>query len=352
MDLVAALEAGPARVEAAGPVELLDPRRHRDEVRLLVAGPDRPIEHAAFADLPAYLGRGDVVVVNRSATLPAALDATLDGNPVRVHVSSAVPGSSRRLVELRRPDGTGSAPYASGAGDGVVVVLPGGGEATLVVARLRSGKAPRLWEAELRLPLGLADYLHAYGEPIRYGYVSRPWALASYQTIFARFPGSSEMPSAGRPFSWRLVRRLRAKGVVVTGVTLHAGVASLERDERPTPEPFAIPAAAARLVNCARAGGKRVVAVGTTVVRALESATDETGRVRATAGTTDLVIERGRELRIVTGLLTGFHEPDASHIELLAAVGGDSVVRASYAEAVARGYLWHEFGDLHLLLRA
>ena len=351
MDLVAALEAGPARVEAAGPIELLDPRRRRDEVQLLVAGPDRPIEHARFTDLPAYLAPGDVVVVNTSATLPAALDATLDGGPIRVHVSSAVPDSSRRLVELRRPDGTGSAPYATGASNGIVV-LPGGGEAQLVVARLRSGKAPRLWEADLRLPLGLVDYLQVYGEPIRYGYVSRPWALESYQTIFARFPGSSEMPSAGRPFSWRLVRRLRAKGVAVTGVALHAGVASLERDERPAPEPFAIPAAAARLVNRARAGGKRVVAVGTTVVRALESATDAGGRVRGVMGTTDLVIERGREVRVVTGLVTGFHEPDASHIELLSAVGGDNVVRASYAEAVARGYQWHEFGDLHLLLRA
>lgn len=335
--------------EAAGPIELLEPGRERDEVRLLVTSDGAELAHTDFVDLPEFLSAGDVIVVNDSATLAAALSAQLDGRRLRLHVSSAVPATSRRLVELRLPEGLGSAPYGSAkAGD--IVRLPGAGRAVLAAPRLRAGKPPRLWEAELVLPSALHEYLAAYGEPIRYGYVSRAWGLDAYQTIFARVPGSSEMPSAARSFSWRLVRRLRARGVSIVSLTLHTGVASLESDEEPTPEPFHIPRATAKAVDDAHRAGKRVIAVGTTVVRALESAMNGNGRVEAADGVTDLIIERDRSVRSISGLLTGFHEPRASHIKILQAVAGENAVARSYVAAAHNGYRLHEFGDVHLLM--
>jgi S-adenosylmethionine:tRNA ribosyltransferase-isomerase len=335
--------------EAAGPIELLEPGRERDEVRLLVTSERAELAHTDFVALPDFLSAGDVIVVNDSATLAAAVRAQLGRLRLRLHVSSAVPGTSRRLVELRLPEGLGSAPYAS-AKTGDIVRLPGSARAVLRAPRPRAGKPPRLWEAELTLPSELHEYLASHGEPIRYGYVSRAWGLDAYQTIFARIPGSSEMPSAARSFSWRLVRRLRARGVSIVSLTLHTGVASLESDEEPTPEPFHIPRATAQAVNDARREGKRVIAVGTTVVRALESATNRAGRVEAAEGVTDLIIARDRDVRSISGLLTGFHEPHASHIKILQAVAGENAVVRSYRAAADNGYRLHEFGDVHLLM--
>jgi S-adenosylmethionine:tRNA ribosyltransferase-isomerase len=335
--------------EATGPVELLELRRSRAEVRLLVTSAQGQIAHADFPDLPEFLRPGDVIVVNDSATIPAAVSAQLNGRRLRLHVSSPVAGTSRRLVELRLPEGIGSAPYGSArAGD--IVRLPGAAHAVLVTPRLRSGRPPRLWEAELMLPRSLHKYLRLYGEPIRYGYVSHPWSLDAYQTIFARVPGSSEMPSAARPFSWQVIRRLRDAGISVVPLTLHTGVASLESDEEPYPEPFSIPRTTAKTINTAHEGRHLVLAIGTTVVRALESALDRKGRVKPANGVTDLIIEPDRRIRSVDGLLTGFHEPEASHIKILLAIGGADAVSRSYVSAVHAGYKWHEFGDVHLLI--
>jgi S-adenosylmethionine:tRNA ribosyltransferase-isomerase len=340
----------PALNEAAGPVELLEPGRERDAVRLLVSSADDgAVSHREFVDLPDLLDAGDVVVVNDSAVIPAALPAELHGEELRLHVSSAVGGTARRLIELRIPEGLGSAPFTAAAA-GHVVRLPADASATLVAPRLRSGKPSRLWEAELSLPGELYSYLKVHGEPIRYGYVSRPWPLDAYQTIFARVPGSSEMPSAGRPFSRRVVERLREKGVIVASITLHAGVSSLERDEQPSPEPFSVPRATAEAVNTAHASGRRVIAVGTTVIRALESTVDRAGSVEPAEGVTGLVVEACREIQSVSGLLTGFHEREASHLKLLDAVAGADAVAQAYTAAVDEGYAWHEFGDVHLLM--
>jgi S-adenosylmethionine:tRNA ribosyltransferase-isomerase len=180
--------------------------------------------------------------------------------------------------------------------------------------------------------------------------VPDPWPLSAYQTVFARHPGSAEMPSAGRPFTDRIVTRLVTAGVLVLPVLLHTGVASPEAHERPYPEPFEVPAATARAVTAARAAGGRVIAIGTTVVRALESAAGPDGLVRAASGFTDLVVTPERGVRVVDGLLTGFHEPTASHRDLLAAVAGPDLLAACYAAASAAGYRWHEFGDANLLL--
>jgi S-adenosylmethionine:tRNA ribosyltransferase-isomerase len=209
---------------------------------------------------------------------------------------------------------------------------------------------PRLWIARLELPEPLLDYLAAHGLPIRYRYVPDEHPLAEYQTIFAAEPGSAEMPSAGRPFTHELVTELAARGVLLAPVTLHTGVSSPESHEPPYPERFHVPAATARLVNAVRGWGGRVVAVGTTVVRALETAAREDGTLERAEGWTQLVITPERGLRAVDGLLTGWHEPGASHLQLLDAVAGRELVADSYRTALEQGYLWHEFGDVHLIL--
>ena len=314
----------------------------RDAVRLLVGSPEG-VSHHRFTDLPELLPPGDVLVVNRSATRPAALD--VPGTDLVLHVSTRRPGGGW-LVELRRRDGSSTVPYPGGSA-GEQWALPGGGSVTLR-SHYRGG---RLWEADLVVG-PVHRYLHAHGRPIRYGYVERDWPLPVYQTVFATRPGSAEMPSAARPFTTDLVTRLVTAGVVVAPVTLHTGVASLESSEPPYPEWYEVPPVTARLVNEARRAGGRVVAVGTTVVRALESAAAPDGSVHPGSGWTDLVVTPERGVRVVGGLLTGFHEPRASHLWLLAAVAGEELVAHCYAEAAAAGYRWHEFGDLNLLLPA
>jgi S-adenosylmethionine:tRNA ribosyltransferase-isomerase len=315
----------------------------RDEVRLMVARADEPLVHARFLDLPRFLRAGDLLVVNESATLPAALRATrADGTAVELHLSTPEPAVARRrerwIVELRR-----GGERFRGARGGERLALEGGGRALLVAPYLSAG---RLWVARLDLPVPLHDFLAAYGAPIRYAHQPRDWPLADHQTIFARAPGSAEMPSAGRPFSPRVLARLPA-GVGVASIKLHTGVSSLERGERPYPERYEVPPETAARVNAAR----RVIAVGTTVTRALETVAAPDGSVSPGRGWTSLTITPERGVRAVDGLITGWHEPDASHLLLLEAVAGRALVERSYAAALAGGYRWHEFGDSHLLLR-
>jgi S-adenosylmethionine:tRNA ribosyltransferase-isomerase len=314
----------------------------RDEVRMLVATRDG-LAHSQVRDLPAHLRAGDVLVVNSSATLPAALPAALaDGTTLALHLST--PDAARRwVVELRR-DGER---FAAGRA-GETLALPGAATATLLAPYLAGA---RLWLAELdTVGEPLLDYLARHGAPIRYGHVPRAWPLAAYQTVFALHPGSAEMPSAGRPFTPELVTALVARGIAVAPLVLHTGVSSLEAGEAPYPEHYAVPAATARTVNAARAAGGRVVAVGTTVVRALETVARADGAVEPGAGWTHHVVTPEAGARAVDGLLTGWHEPDASHLLLLEAVGGRALVAASYAAALRCGYRWHEFGDVHLVL--
>jgi S-adenosylmethionine:tRNA ribosyltransferase-isomerase len=314
----------------------------RDGVRMLVATPDR-LTHHRVHELPTVLHPGDLLVVNTSATLPAAV--RLLGDERRVHVSTQLDDGDW-VVEVRRADGHGPDTAVSA----VTLRLPGG-----VRLRLR-GRHPssesRLWRAT---PLPATDrtpYLLQHGESISYSYVEGDWPLTDRQNVYADVPGSAEMPSAGRPLTQRLLVRLMARGVVVAPVVLHTGVSSQEGHEPPQPEPYVVPAAAARLVTSTRDAGRRVVAVGTTVARALESAADADGRVQPTAGWTSLVLGPDRPARVVDGLLTGLHRPEASHLDLLRAVAGDRLVRRAY-DAVGHGprrYLWHEFGDTMLFL--
>ena len=336
----------------------------RDGVRMLVTGPGaRDVRHATARDLPEFLRAGDVLVVNESATISAALDGwrSLPGGGdelIALHLSSPVPPADddrRWVVELRRPTVDGTRPLLD-ARAGERIHLRGGGAATLV--RAFDGGRPnglpngsvRLWEAELSCPGGVIPYTTRFGTPIRYAYVRQEWPLSAYQTIFAVEPGSAEMPSAGRPFTADLVRRLERRDVPVVPIVLHTGVASLESGEPPYPERFRISPQAARAVNDARARGGRIVAAGTTVVRALETVAADDGTLRAGAGWTDLVVTPDRGVRAVDALITGFHEPRASHLAMLEAVAGRDHLVTAYRVALEQGYLWHEFGDIHLII--
>ena len=310
----------------------------RDQVRLLVSHyRDDRLEHARFDDLPRFLEPGDLLVANDSATLPAALTARRqDGSAMALHLSTRLPGGLW-VVEPRQVT---VAPVE-------VLSLPGGGSATMLAPYVGSS---RLWVARLDLPLPFLDYLARWGRPIAYPYVPERWSIELYQTVYASEPGSAEMPSAGRAFTPDLLARLAQAGIGFMTLTLHTGVASLESHERPYEEPFTVPQATADAVQAARLAGRRVIAVGTTVVRALESAADADGRVIATRGWTDLVITPERGVRVVDGLLTGFHEPEASHLDMLSAIAGRGHLDLAYRAAVEARYLWHEFGDLHLIL--
>jgi S-adenosylmethionine:tRNA ribosyltransferase-isomerase len=325
-------------VEAAEPPEVRG--RSRDDVRLLVGRRGSgAVSHHRFDELPSQLREGDVLVVNTSATLPAAVPVPDDD--LAVHFSTAW-HDGQWIVELRRA----GAPYRDAVA-GACYPLRGGGA---VVLR-RPYSPGRLWIADPHLGgLGVVEYLARHGAPIRYRYVPRPWGIEYYQTVFGREPGSAEMPSAGRPFTDALVTRLVTSGVAVVPILLHTGVASPEAHERPYPELFAVSRATAATVNQRRADGGRVIAVGTTVVRALESAVTPDGQVRAASGRTELVVTPERGVRVVDGLLTGLHEPEASHLDMLAAIAGQPLLDACYQQARSAGYRWHEFGDLNLLL--
>jgi S-adenosylmethionine:tRNA ribosyltransferase-isomerase len=374
----------PGELSARAPAEARGLRR--DAVRMLVGRRSgMELSHHTVADLPQVLSPGDLLVVNNSGTIPAALQGALaDDTPVAVHVSGARPGTGgEHLVELRRPHAGSSVPYAankasaeiafseaSPARPGLQVTLPGGASLVLTAAFTQ-----RLWYARFRFPsrggkpgarpvtspagasgpslAASADpmrgYLARHGKPIRYSYVDRDWPLSAYQTVFSVEPGSSEMPSAARPFTPELVAALVARGVLIAPITLHTGVASPEAHEAPYAERYRVPESTARLVNHVRDAGRRVIAVGTTAVRALESAADEHGQVAAADGWTELIITPQRGVRAVDGLLTGWHEPRASHLLMLEAVAGRPLLDLCYAEAIRERYLWHEFGDVNLL---
>lgn len=378
----------PRELEASSPREARG--LARDEVRMMVSRIDTDeILHTSFRALPQLLEPGDVVVINTSRTLNAALDGRRSGGErVEVHLSTHL-DDDVWSVELRRPSAHGSLPMLDAVpGETIVLAesvhlkllaphgrsLPGAftardaesarpvasaydnhdathGAAAKHFDPTQRADGVRLWRARLELHEPFESYLERNGRPIRYGYVSERWPMDYYQNVYAIEPGSAEMPSAGRPFTTDMITRLVASGVLLVPLVLHAGVASLESHESPYGEYYRIPDATARVVNDARAHGGRIVAIGTTVVRALESAADRRGIVHEREGWTDLVITPNRAMRVVDALLTGMHESSATHLAMLEALAGRSHVLMAYREALNERYLWHEFGDVHLLLR-
>jgi S-adenosylmethionine:tRNA ribosyltransferase-isomerase len=324
----------------------------RDQVRLLVL--DRRsgrVEHTRFDRLEDYLRPGDLLVFNSSRTLPAALDGcAAEGGPcVEVRLAEHIPDDSWLALLVCR----GGDPFGCGLCGGMRLAFPEGLSAQV---HERDRHIPRLWQVRFsRTGAELIDLLYRIGRPVRYEHVSQPWGLDYYQTVYAREPGSAEMPSAGRAFTWRLLFGLQRQGVETAHVVLHTGLSSYLDDDLDSQHPaseeeYLVSAAAAAKVNRARAAGRRVIAVGTTVVRALESAAGRDGRVRPGHGYTRLHVTAVHPLRAVDGLLTGLHEPEASHLDLLAAFLPAERIRTAYEEAVRRRYLWHEFGDLNLIL--
>jgi S-adenosylmethionine:tRNA ribosyltransferase-isomerase len=346
----------PAALEATEPPEARGLRR--DDVRLLVSDVAKDsIEHARFRDLPRWLSAGDLLVVNTSGTLNAALSATTDtGDTFELHLSTRLPGGFW-TIEVRQPGEKASLPYGSGRA-GMTFKLPDNGRVTLLApypltASLHSPS--RLWMAAIDIPGEIHAYLGRHGFPIRYSYVKRPWPGAMYQTVFATEPGSAEMPSAGRPFTPELVTTLVSRGVQVAPLLLHTGVGSLECHEPPYEEFYRVPIDTADRVNAARRAGRRIIAVGTTVVRALETVTSERGITAPGEGWTDLVVTQDRPSRSINGLITGLHEPRATHLAMLEGIvarfpDGSRHLERAYAEARHAEYLWHEFGDSHLIL--
>lgn len=335
----------PVRLEASEPPEVRG--LGRDQVRLLVAWRHgRDLAHTTFRNLADFLTPGDLLVVNNSATLPAALGARgPDGTALELHLSSRI-HADLWVVEPRLAARPASLPYRDGKA-GMALGLPGRAQADLLAPY---GTPGRLWVAALHGAHPWAEWLARYGRPIRYGYVARDWPLDYYQTVFAQEPGSAEMPSAARPFSAALVTDLVSRGVAIAPITLHCGVSSPEAHEAPAAERFSVSEATADLVNRTRRRGNRVIAVGTTAVRALETVADGRGQVHGASGWTEVVITPERGVRAVDGVVTGWHEPEASHLAMLKAIAGPDLLARSYRAAGAGGYLWHEFGDSHMIL--
>lgn len=306
----------------------------RDQVKLLVAE-GSTVTHTRFDRIGDHLRAGDLLLVNTSSTLGAAVD----GTPYTVHFSTPLDDGTW-VVELR----DGGAPMFDGA-VGQRVELPEG-----ALTLLAPYQGNRLWIAKPPVD-DVLGYLRRHGRPITYDYVGKRWPLASYQTVFARDPGSAEMPSAARPFSFELVSHLASEGVLIAPILLHCGVSSLESHEPPQAERYDVPAHTARLVNWVKANGGRVIAAGTTAVRAIETAAAPDGTVTPSHGWTDLILGPDRPPHVVDGLITGWHAPEASHLLLLESVVGPEQVQRAYTAALTHHYLWHEFGDSCLLLR-
>ena len=343
----------PDELEAGEPPEARG--LSRDAVRLMVSYRNGvAVEHRKFHELPELLDPGDVLVINTSATRNAAVRAERDdGTALEVHLSTQLP-ADLWVVELRSYEGSATVPFFDGS-PGEMLRLKGGGVVELHAPHRRDQRTAsrvdvRLWIATLHLPQPLGEYLEQNGFPIRYGYVRQEWPLEYYQTVYCEEPGSAEMPSAGRAFTAELLTRLVAKGVQFAPLVLHTGVASLENHEPPYEEFYRVGNAAATTINAARDADRRVIAVGTTVVRALETVAGDDGRAHPGEGWTDVIIRPERELRSMDGLLTGLHEPRATHLAMLLALAGPDHVCRTYSQALEQGYLWHEFGDLHLIL--
>ncbi|MCL4251339.1 MAG: S-adenosylmethionine:tRNA ribosyltransferase-isomerase [Anaerolineae bacterium] len=340
----------PPELEATAPPEARG--LTRDAVRLMVTRTtDDHITHTQFCRIGDHLQPGDVLVINTSGTLNAALSVQrADGAPFALHLSTHLPDGDW-AIELRALHGGTTRPHTS-AQPGERYLLPGGGSAILHSPYSDSEPGHvRLWRATISLPLPLLPYLDQYGAPIRYWYVPETWDNRYYQTVYATEMGSAEMPSAGRAFTPELLVRLMAQGVQIVPLILHTGVASLEDKELPYAEFYRVPEATARAINAAHTAGSSVIAVGTTVVRALESVTGADGITHGGEGWTDLIITPERGVRAVDGLLTGLHEPRATHLAMLEALASRDHLQLAYGEALAHGYLWHEFGDLHLIRR-
>lgn len=315
----------------------------RDYVKMMVINKqNNDIHHTQFYHLDRYLNAGDVLVLNASRTIPAVLKGKLEcGGEVEVRLAHRK--NERRWEALVLND-------ELAVGDRILFssIL------SATVTEKDSNHPFSILEFSLCCS-ELYDQIYQIGQPVRYEYINNPWDLDYYQTVYATVPGSVEMPSAGRAFSWELLFRLQKKGVKIAYIQLHTGLSYLMDDKwhvGPTEnfEEYAIPEDTAKVIREAKKLGNRVIAVGTTVVRALESSADQEGNLAAASGWTNLYIHADTKLQVADGLITGLHEPEASHLDMLSAFVPQKKLKAAYQDAVDLQYFWHEFGDMNLIL--
>ena len=336
----------PPELEAHEPPELRGLRR--DQVRLLVLPrrADRPPIHTQFTEIGSYLRAGDLLVVNNSRTLPALLPAR-DENGAQVEV---------RLAQ-RRADNRWDALILSGrthVGRGGMRLDFGQNLTAQVTAP--NADLPFLWEIQFDLCCAeLLDLIYRIGTPIRYSYIAEALPLDLYQTVYAAGPGSVEMVSAGRPLSWELLMNLERQGVNLAAISLHTGLSSSRDDAIDATHPiyeeeFDLPDITVEAIAACHERHGRVIAVGTTVVRTLETVAAQHVKLIPAHGWTRLHIAAGHHLRVVDALLTGLHEPESSHLDLLSAFVEPARLNSVYLDAIEKGYLWHEFGDMNLII--
>ena len=297
-------------------------------------------------------------MVNTSATLPAELDGRRSGKPVVVHLATDL-GDGTWVAELRsaperRHPGAGRRGRRRGPAAGAGPDATGGALPTSRFQPHRVGE-PALAGAGRpgrQRPSGSAlAYLYRHGRPIAYGYLRDRYPTGRLSdNVRHTIPAAPKCPARQGHSVTIWSTRLVAAGVPIAPITLHTGVSSQDVGEAPQAEWFEVPAPTAGLVASTPGPGGRVIAVGTTVTRALESAVGADGTIAASSGWTELVIDPCRGVRVVDGLITGWHNPEASHLLLVEAVVGAAVTQRAYDAAVAEGYLWHEFGDAGLLL--
>lgn len=324
---------------------------NRDGVKLLVINrEDGRTYHSTFNHLSDFLRGGDLLIFNSSRTLPASLKTINSGKnqPTEVRLAEHLPDDTWLVLILFGNETQNNALVKPGQKLEFDSGLSG-------IVEKKDSRNPRLWKIKFtETGAALIDIFYQIGKPIRYGYISAPLPLEYYMTVFAIDPGSSEMPSAGRAFTWKMLFDLKNKNISTAFLTLHTGLSSYMDDDLSathmvSEEEYFIPAGAAAKIRTAKAKGGRVIAVGTTVVRALESSASRTGKVIAGHDYTNLRITEDHNLKIASGLITGFHEPEASHLDLISAFMSPWQIRKAYEEAIERKYLWHEFGDLCLI---
>jgi S-adenosylmethionine:tRNA ribosyltransferase-isomerase len=323
------------------------PTKRRDESRLLVLKADGPLEHRHFSDILTYLEPDDCLVLNESRVIPARLIGRKRETGGRVEVFLLEPASDGRWRALVRP--------GARVADGTSVVFDEGLEA-IVETTLPGGAR----EVSLRAEGDPFDTVERVGKVPLPPYIDReaePLDAERYQTVYARVPGAVAAPTAGLHFTEELLDGARSKNVHVARVLLHVGVGTFrpvtsedpERHEMDS-ERYELSDEAARAINEARRSGGRIVAVGTTSVRVLESTADESGVVHAGSGTTRLFIKPPYRFRSVDALVTNFHLPRSTLLMLVSALAGRERVLDAYREAVREGYRFYSYGDAMLIL--
>jgi S-adenosylmethionine:tRNA ribosyltransferase-isomerase len=316
----------------------------RDYVKMMVLNKTTcSSEHTQFYRLDEYLKKGDLLVLNASRTVPAVLKSMRETDGAEVEV---------RLAHRKNESVWEALPVSGKLTKGDVIRFSPALTATVIE---QSSDSPFVLLSFNLCCSSLYNQIYSLGEPVRYEYIQEPWNLDYYQTVFATIPGSVEMPSAGRAFSWELLFRLQKKGVRIAYITLHTGLSYLLDDKwHKGPdknfENYEVPKETADLIRVTKKAGGRVIAVGTTVVRALETVALEKREIEAHSGWTNLYITEDTKLEICDGLITGMHEPEASHLQLLSAFVDKGKLYEAYQDAIKQRYLWHEFGDMNLII--